>query len=125
MFFLVSGLRAGDDCSRSADACSPQIKKITPFMAAVKKAQKAPELKQGASQVIALKQGEPKVRLVAASTASVPAPAAADRSEPAAPAARSEGNETLSKPAWLLAVAALLAGLYYFLREGKGGKKRA
>jgi len=120
MFCLSVGLQAADDCSKSADACKPQIKKLTPFMAEIKKAQTAPELKQGASRVTALKQGEPKARLVAVSTAPAPAKPAGDA--PAEPPAQ---KETLSKPAWLLVIGVLLVGLYYFLKEGKGKRKRA
>ncbi len=127
IFCLAAGLCAADDCSKSADACRPQIKKITPFMAGITKAQKPLEMKQGAARVATLKQGEPKARLVAAST--VPAAATAgprfeSRFGPAAaePPAK---KEALSKPAWLLAVGALLAGLYYFLKEGKTKRKHS
>ena len=119
VFCLAAGLWAADDCSKSADACRPQIKKITPFMAEIQKAQKAPELKQGVVRQAALKQGEPKARLVAVSTA-VAAKPVGD-----APAAPQTQKETLSKPAWLLVIGALLAGLYFFLKEGKGKRKSA
>lgn len=118
---LAAGLLAADDCGKSSDACTPQIKKITPFMAELKKAQKTPELKQGAVRVAALKQGEPKARLVAVSTVPAAAKVAADNAAPAEPLTE---KERLSKPAWLFAVGALLAGLYFFLKEGKAKRKR-
>jgi hypothetical protein len=89
-------------------------------MAEIKRAQNPPELKQGATRVATLKQGEPRARLVAVST--VPAAAKPAGEVPAEPPAR---KEALSKPVWLLAVGALLAGLYYFLKEGKAKRKRA
>jgi len=124
IFFLASGLWAGDECAKSADACKPQIKKITPFMAALKKAEKPPELKQGAVREIALKQGEPKAVLAAAIPASAAEAVRAGNAAADVAAEPPAKKEALSKPAWLLAVAALLAGLYYFLKDGKK-KKRA
>ena len=122
MFCLAAGLRAADDCAKSDDACKPQIKKLTPFMAELKKAEKQPELKQGvvketalkqgAAKEPALKQGEPKPQFVSKLGSAGDAPV-----EPPAQ------KEALSKPAWLLAVGALLAGLYYFLKEKKGRKR--
>ncbi len=132
---LAAGLWAADDCSKSADACRPQMKKITPFMAEITKAQKPPELKQGTvrettlkqgtARVTSLKQGEPKARLVAVSTAIAATKTAANEPAGDAPAEPPARKEALSKPAWLLAVGALLAGLYYFLKEGKTKRKRA
>jgi len=123
VFCLVSGLWAADDCSKSADACKPQIKKLTPFMAALEKAQKAPDLKQGTTREIALRPGEPEAR-PAASAASPLAEIAKDGPSGPSPAEAPAEKRTLSQPAWLLLVAALLAGLYYFLKEGKKKRKR-
>ena len=126
---LSAGLRAEDDCAKSADACRPQIKKLTPFMAEITKAQKPPEskqvaaketvLKQGAAKETTLKQGEPKARPAAVGAETTEAKAVGGAPEPPA------RKEALSKPAWLLAVGALLAGLYYFLKDGKARRKRA
>jgi len=102
---LALGIRAGDGCDKASDACKPQIKKVTPFMAALKNAE---SLKQGPAKTPVLKQGRPKTPPVA------PAPAA-----PAEPPAN---KKILSNPAWLLAAAGLLAGLYYFLKESKKKK---
>lgn len=122
MFCLAPTLRAADDCGKSVEACGPQTQKVTPFMAELKKAEKTPELKQGAARVAARKQGEPKARLAAVST--VPAAAKVTGDMAAAPPEPLTEKETLSKPAWLLAVGALLAGLYFFLKEGKAKRKR-
>ncbi|OGS08727.1 MAG: hypothetical protein A2270_04015 [Elusimicrobia bacterium RIFOXYA12_FULL_51_18] len=124
MFFLASGLWAGDECAKSAEACKPQIKKITPFMAALKKAEKPPELKQGAVREIALEQGEPKAALAAAIPASAAEAVMEGNSADIIAAEPPVKKEALSQPAWLLAVAAFLGGLYYFLKDGKK-KKRA
>jgi len=107
IFIQASGLRADDGCDKSSDACKPQIKKVTPFMAELQEAQAAPSTKQGAVKEPSLKQTGSEARL-AVSTA----PAAA-------PAAPIQNQQTVSHPAWLLAGAGLLAGLYYFLRETK------
>ena len=109
MLALTAGLRADDGCDKSADACKPRIKKVTPFMAELKKAQSAPALTQGAIKELSVKQAGPKAQLV-----EPPPPAAAPAQK--APA---EEDRTVSHPAWLLAAAALLAGLYFFLRESK------
>ncbi len=115
MIFLAAGLRADDGCDKSADACGPRIKKVTPFMAELKKTQTAPALRQGAVKELSIKQAGPNAQIVAAPPADAAAPA------PKAPA---EDNRTVSHPAWLLAAGALLAGLYYFLRENKKKGKR-
>jgi len=113
IFIQASGLRADEGCDKSSDACKPQIKKVTPFMAELQKAQAAPSLKQSAIKEPSLKQAGPEERL-AVSTA----PAAA-------PAAPIGDQQTVSHPTWLLAGAGLLIGLYYFLRETKKkGKNR-
>jgi hypothetical protein len=119
---LASGIRADDGCDKASDACKPQIKKVTPFMAELKKAEIKIEpkrsggdgasLQQGQSKTAALRQGAPKAQLIPA------APAV----EPAVSAAPPENKKILSNPAWLLAAAALLAGLYYFLKESKKKK---
>ncbi|OGS56139.1 MAG: hypothetical protein A3J79_00110 [Elusimicrobia bacterium RIFOXYB2_FULL_62_6] len=118
--FALAPAFGAEDCSRSGDACKQPAKAATPFMAEVKKAAaEAPELRQGKPAEPELKQGrskDPELK-----PAPVQAPAAAP--EAAAPAVPAD-KETLSKPAWLLLVFALLAGLYYYLREGKKrGKK--
>lgn len=116
------------DCA-PGDACS-QPKKISPFMAEVTKAAKPPELKQGKPLSPELKQGkplspelkqgrsrQPELKPAPVQTSS----AAASAAQPAQPPAV---RETFSKPAWLLAVFVLLAGLYCYLKEGnKRGKK--
>ena len=124
MSSLVCGLWAGGDCSTSADACKPQIQKLTPFMAALKKAENSPALKQGAIRETALKQGESGTRLVAASTAPAAVKVIDEKPAETALAEPPVRKEALVKPAWLIVVAVLLAGLYYFLREGKRKKKR-
>ncbi|MBI4802766.1 MAG: hypothetical protein HY796_09625 [Elusimicrobia bacterium] len=101
-----------DDCSKSADACKPSVKIVSPFMAGVKKAEKGPELKQGRPRQAELKPAAVK-------TSSAPAVGAAPSPEGAGK------KDALSKPGWLLAVFALLAGLYYFLKEGKKRGKRS
>ena len=116
MFALASGLLADDGCGSAADACAPRIKKVTPFMAELKKSQTPPSLKQGEVKAVSLRQAGPDARLVAA-----PPPAAAPAP---APKAATENRPTVSHPAWLLAAAALLSGLYYFLRESKKKGKR-
>jgi len=93
----VSGVRADDGCDKSSDSCKPQIKKVTPFMAELQAAQAVPSPKQAS----------PETRF-AASTSPATAPA-----EPI------KGQQAVSHPAWLLAGAGLLIGLYYFLRETK------
>lgn len=135
IFCLAAGLRAADDCDKSADACRPKTQELTPFMAGIKKAERTTELKQGAARetalrqgsakAAALKQGEPGARLAALSTAAAASGRAGDDPAGAAPAGPLTDKELLSKPAWLLAVGALLAGLYYFLKEGKTRRKRA
>ena len=109
---MASGLRADEGCGQAADACKPQIKKLTPFMAELKKAQVA-VLKQSSVREPALEQGGPKAKLaVPAIPADIPKPTPA-------------GNEkTVSNPVWLLAGAGLLAALYYFLKESKKKRKR-
>jgi len=109
-FFLFAAAKASDDCSKSSDACRKPVKTVSPFMAEVQKAEKVLEIKQGKSRPAELKTPAP----VEASSA--PASGAG--------AAAAEKKDVFSKPAWLLAVSALLAGLYYFLKEGKKrGKK--
>lgn len=109
IFIPASGLRAEDGCDKASDACAPRIKKATPFMAELEKAQTAPAFKQGPDKTPSLKQGGSKAR---PEVSAAPAPAAA-------PSAPLEGGKTVSHPAWLLAAAGLLAGLYYFLKENK------
>ncbi|MBU2574660.1 MAG: hypothetical protein KKH28_11350 [Elusimicrobia bacterium] len=113
VFVAASPAAAGedDDCSKSADACKPSAKTVSPFMTEVKKAEEALETKQGRPR-----QAELKPAAVEAASA----PAAG-----APPAAGGEKKDALSKPAWLLAMFALLAGLYYFLKEGKRRGKRS
>lgn len=108
-----------EDCP-SGDACK-QPAKISPFLAEVKKAEKAPELKQGKPRHPELTQGRPRrpeLKPAPVEVSSAPAAAAAPAESPAK-------KETLSKPAWLLLVFALLAGLYYYLKEGKKRSKRS
>lgn len=115
---LAPAFGAGD-CSKSGDACKEPAK-ASPFMAEVRKAGKQPELKQGRPLAPELKQGrsrQPELKPAPVETSSAAVSAAAPAESPA-------GKETLSKPAWLLLVFALLAGLYYYLKEGKKrGKK--
>jgi hypothetical protein len=114
-FFVLipaAGLRADDDCGKASDACKAQAKKITPFMAELIKTRTAPALKQGSPTEPSLKQGDFKARPDAA-------PILAGADAPAAPL-----KNTVSNPAWLLAAAALLAGLYYFLKESKKRVKK-
>lgn len=110
--FCVEDCPAGDACRQPA--------KISPFLAEVKKAEKAPELKQGKPRHPELRQGRPRrpeLKPAPVETSSAPAAAAPAQ----APAGR---KETLSKPGWLLLMFALLAGLYYYLKEGKKRGKR-
>jgi hypothetical protein len=134
MFCMAAGLWAEDDCAKSADACKPQIRKITPFMAEIKKAGKPLELKQGVAQETTLKQGAAKETALKQGVAKGqalkqgdPKPQFVSKLGPAgdAPVVPPAQKEALSKPAWLLAVGALLAGLYYFLKEGKSKRKRS
>lgn len=111
ILILASGLRADEGCGTASDACRPQIKTVTPFMAELEKAQTASALKPVFVKELSLIQGGPKERLVAPATTTVNA----------APAAPTGDEKNLSHPAWLLAGAGLLAGLYYFL---KGGRRR-
>ncbi len=110
---LISVLRADVGCDKSSDACEPRIKKTTPFMAELRKAQAAPALRQGRANEQSLKQGGPEIQpaaIIAATAA-------------AAPAAPLNGGQSVSSPIWLLAGFGLLAGLYYFLSEGKKRRK--
>lgn len=134
----AAGLRAGDGCDRSSDACKTRIKKVTPFLAELKKAQTSLALNQGpaktpSSFAPALLPGASKGRGSAALSLSEAAPslgqggpkarpAVSTAPAAAAPAAPPEGEKTVSHPAWLLVGAGLLAGLHYFLKENK--KKR-
>ena len=115
--FETPGESAGakeDGCDKVSDACKPQIKKLTPFLTELKKAETSSRLKQDHIKGPELKQGGPKASL----TASTNTIAAAEASAP-------EGNRTISHPAGLLAALGLLAGLYYFLKEnGKTRKTR-
>ena len=77
-------------------------------MAALNKAQTAPALNQGLTEEASLNQGGPKAQLAASATPTV-----------AAAPGESKNEKTISHPSWLLAIAGLLAGLYYFLKEGK------
>jgi hypothetical protein len=107
---LASGVFAGDDCAKSSDACKPPAKLAAPFMEELRKAEKAAALTQGPSKADALKKpASPAERL--------PAPAAPLPQDPPG------RKETFSKPAWLLAVAVMLGGLYCFLKEGKRKRK--
>ena len=119
IFTLALGLRADEGCGKDSDACKPQIKKMTPFMAELKKAQTVPALKQGLIKEPALKQGGPKARLAAAAATTAAIAPATTTIAAAVPAAPLDDKKTVSHPAWLLAAAGLLAGLYYFLRESK------
>ena len=102
---LAAGIRADDGCDKASDACKPRITEATPFMAALKHAE---SLKQGPAKTPVLRQGGPKT------------PPAV--TVPAAPAEPPANKKILSNPAWLLAAAGLLAGLYYFLKESKKKK---
>ncbi|MFA6434867.1 MAG: hypothetical protein WCW52_09245 [Elusimicrobiales bacterium] len=107
-----SGLRAEDGCDKASEACKPRAAAVTPFMAALTNAaQPVPALKQGAVKEPSLKQGGPKAQLVPSAVPAAPPQSAPDRAK------------TVSHPAWLPVAAALLAGLYYFLRERKKRRK--
>ena len=106
ILILSSGLQADDGCDTASDACKPQVKTMTPFMAELRKAQTATTLKQGFIKETSLKQSGPKARLAVPATTTLAA-------------APPEDKTRLSHPAWLLAGAGLLAGLYYFLRDSR------
>lgn len=94
--FLFGPAAANEGCGKSADACTAAPKSVLPFAAEVAKAGLAPRA------------------AVKTSTGSAENTAA----DPAAAVKK----ETFSKPLWLLVMGGLLAGLYWFLKEGK--KKR-
>lgn len=129
-FWLMSApARAAEDCSKSADACRQTIKKVSPFMAEVKKVEKVLELKQGMPKDPELKQGRPHSPELKQGKSKDPELKPAPVATPSAPASgaapeNQAEQKTLSKPAWLLVMFTLLAGLYFYLREGKKrGKK--
>lgn len=126
ILILAAGLRAEDGCGKESDACRPRIKKVTPFMAELGKAQPPPSLRQGAVREASLRQAGPVPQIHRSTRA--PAAGTLPAGAPDAPAAEARApaeERIVSNPAWLLAAAALLAGLYYFLRENrKKGKHK-
>ncbi len=113
-FLPAPGTGASTDCAKSSDACRPLPAALTPFMAELKQAAQATELKQGPAANSRINSRKPAVQPKAAA----PAPATTADSEPPVK------KETFSRPGWLLAAALFLCGLYYFLKEGrKKGKK--
>jgi hypothetical protein len=105
------------DCPKNSDACSAGAKRTTPFLDAVAAAEKKaaaqttekPAAATTSSSLSAQERPEKKDQPGGA----LASPAAAET--PAATGA-------LSSPAWLLFVAGLVAGLYFYL--GSGLKKR-
>jgi len=112
--FPASRLPAADDCAKSADACRPRPAQLTPFMAELKKAEKTPEPAQEPAPKRSIKVPE------AAAAPKTPEAAPAETARPEATAKK----EVFSKPGWLAAAAAFLAGLYYFLKESGKRKRR-
>lgn len=102
------------DCAKSADACAAPKKSLSPFLAA------------SAAEPAAVKTPAKSAPAAAVKPAPVPAAktaeAAAVPTAPAAPAAAA--GRAASSPAWLLFVAALLVGLYFYLNGGKKGKRK-
>ena len=108
--FPAAGTGAAEDCAKSADACRPQPASLTPFMAELKKAVRAPELKQPPAKDSGVKERVP------GAAPKIPAPVAAAVEAPLK-------KETLSRPGWLAAAALFVYGLYHFLKEGKKKKR--
>jgi hypothetical protein len=106
---LPAAARSAEDCGTTSEACAPAEKKVTPFMAELKKASAPPSSPAPA---------------VKAAPAAVPA---APETDPVPAAARERGaaRETFLKPGWLLAAGALLAALYYFLKDGRKKRRRS
>ena len=105
---------AADDCPKNADACVPGAQKALPFQqaaAAAEEKAKAPAARE-------------KTVEAAKPAAAAPEPAAVPEVSTGT-SARQPAENKLSSPAWLLFMAAVMAGLYFYLRgNAKRGRKR-
>ncbi len=117
LLFLSAAGAYAQDCQKSSEACAAPKKALSPFLAASA---------AGPADAVAPVQ-KPAAQKVSAPPAAKPAPVpakvspAAEAADAAAEPAPAGGN---SSPAWLLFVAAMLAGLYFYLGAGQRKGKR-
>jgi len=115
---MAAGALGADDCVKSTDACRAQSKAVTPFIAALKAAGATTPSPKAAKASPEAKQ-----------PATAPLPTEGPKAPAGQPASQdmqttAPMQKPLSSPGWLIAVAALLAGLYYFLKDARKKRKK-
>jgi len=128
LLLLPAAVFADPNCDKNSDACSAGNKKLSPFLQAVSAAQDAsaqtssaptrePREKLAGGRVTA---GRKKASMRQAELSTAPAAVEVSSAAPAAPA---DGGSA-SSPAWLIFVAAGIAGLYFYINGGKRRGRR-
>lgn len=112
-FLAAPAWCASPDCSKSSEACSETGRVRSPFLAAAAR-------DAAAEKAAAKKQASVKPAAVA-----VPAATAAPAAAPAAPVTPvAPAASPLAQPGWSLLAVGLIAGLYFYLRENSGKRKK-